>query len=145
WIISRPSGNHSRRYVSMKNPRSSPWMTGSTTTTSWMTSDSVTVAISPAPPLVELHLRVVAEHEPERVRTTVRPYDLDRAPDQRLGQPVDAQDAPPRQHDRVVELGVHHLAVGRDRGERADVAVHDARPLADDRRAPDPGPHDLAA
>ena len=42
WIISRPCGNHSRRYVSTKTPRSSPWSDGSTTYTPVMVSDSVT-------------------------------------------------------------------------------------------------------
>ena len=41
----------------------------------------------------------------------------------------------PDEHDRVVELGVDDLAVGGDRRERTDVAVHDPRALADDRRA----------
>ena len=38
--ISRPWGNHDRRYVSTKRPRSSPWTSGSTSQTPRMTSDS---------------------------------------------------------------------------------------------------------
>ena len=49
------------------------------------------------------------------------------------------------EHDRVLDLGVDDLAVGGDRGERADVAVHDARALADDRRAADRRADDLGA
>src|SRR6476661_3583385 len=100
----------------MKKPRSSPWIAGSTTCTSLMISDSVTVAISRSPvrvrrASVELHLRVVAEHQAQRVGAPVRAGHLDLAPDERIGQLVDAEDLAPRKDDRMVELRVDDLAV----------------------------------
>ena len=52
-------------------------------------------------------------------------------------EPGDADDAAALEHHRVLDLGVDDLAVGADRGERADEAVDDPGAGADDRRAPD--------
>ena len=61
----------------------------------------------------------------ERVTSTSRPMS-------ESVMPAMADDAAVLEHDRVVELGVDDLAVGGDRRERTDVAVHDLRALADD-------------
>ena len=63
--------------------------------------------------------------------------------DQGVGHPSDAGDPAAVEHDRVLDLRVDHLAVRRDGRERADVALDDPGPLADDGRPPHDRPHDL--
>src|SRR4051812_24453909 len=81
--ISRPCGNHWRRYVSTKNPRSSPCTSGSTTYTPAMTSDSVTLGIRQ---LLQFDRAVVAEHETRGTRPLTRATHLHVLSDQRVGQ-----------------------------------------------------------
>src|SRR4051812_43676768 len=65
------------------------------------------------------------------------------AADQRVGDAGDPDDPAAVEHDRVLELRVADLAVGGHRRERADVAVDELRPLADDGRAAPARAHDL--
>src|SRR5690606_20466015 len=138
----------------MKIPRSSPWMSGWTTTTPSMTSDGMMVATwygsfdqrsGAERRSVELDHRVVAQHEPQRPRAALRAGELDLAPDEAVGDAGHVDDAAPGEHDRVFDLGVHDLAPGRDRAERADVAVDDAGSAADDGGPEDTAVDDLDA
>src|SRR5918996_855656 len=127
----------------MKLPRSSPWMSGSTTTTPSITSDGRILAIWPSS--VQLDHRVVAEHEPQRPGPSRRSGQLDLAADEAVGEAGDVDDAAAGEHHGVLQLGVDDLAVGADRAEGADVAVHHAGARPDDGGSEDPAVHDLGA
>ena len=98
--------------------------------------------MKPAPPvtriftavaLLQVGSGVVAEHQPGRVRLVAGPDDLDLAAEQRVLDPVHAEDPAAVEHDRVFDLGVDELAVGADRRVRPDVGVDEPRAGADDR------------
>src|ERR671919_1915075 len=127
----------------MKRPRSSPWMSGSTTTTPSITSDGRILAIWPSS--VQLDDRVVAEHEPQRPGPSRRSGQLDLAADEAVGEAGDVDDAAAGEHHGVLQLGVDDLAVGADRAEGADVAVHHAGARPDDGGVEEPAGHQLGA
>src|SRR5712691_2585872 len=91
-------------------------------------------------------LRIVAQHEPVRAwldRFTVNPHvSADEAVDHAVGQVADARAL---EHDAVLDLGILNHHVVADRGERADVGVHDARAAPDDGGTTDHGALDHRA
>src|SRR5438045_3166677 len=94
--------------------------------------------------LRKVDLRMVAQHQPHRLRAPGSgPGHLHGLADQRVGDAPYARHAAVLQHHGVLDLGVDHLTAGPDGGERADVAVDDARALADDRRPSHHRPYDL--
>src|ERR687898_2761293 len=98
----------------MKLPRSSPWMSGSTTTTPSITSDGRILAIWPSS--VQLDDRVVAEHEPQRPGPSRRSGQLDLAADEAVGEAGDVDDAGAGEHHGGPPPGDDDLPV---RGRRA--------------------------
>src|SRR5439155_14264766 len=69
--ISRPSGNHERRYVSAKRPRSSPWNVGRVTTTPSIEAISaIVLGVEPAVPAAEEQQRLALFLETEVVHAT---------------------------------------------------------------------------
>src|SRR5438552_16671737 len=87
-------------------------------------------------PLQNAHLAVVAQGQLVGLRLDRRARDDGIAADQAvLNARGDIADARAFQDDRAPDLAVLDRDVVEDRRERADVAVHDARVLADDGRA----------
>src|SRR5918996_2083194 len=100
----------------MKLPRSSPWMSGSTTTTPSITSDGRILAIWPSS--VQLDHRVVAEHEPQRPGPSRRSGQLDLAADEAVGEAGGVDDAAAGGDHGGLPLGGDELAGGGGRAGR---------------------------
>src|SRR5260221_54869 len=121
-------------------PRSSVNTVGVATTTPAMTSDSEMVTMSLC--LLQVDAGVITEHQAQGAGAPLGTGDLDLPTDERVGDAGHTDDPAVVEHHRVVDLRVVDLAVGGDRGERPDVAVHDVGSFAHDGRAPDAGAHD---
>src|SRR5690242_6633652 len=96
-------------------------------------------------PLLHVHPAVVAHHDAERTRSRLATDHLDLLADERVLDPGDVDDPAPLEDHRVLDLGVHDLAVAVDRRERADEAADEPRAAPDDRRPPDVRPLHLGA
>src|SRR5207342_974207 len=115
WTISRLPANQLRRYVSTKAPRSSRWTRGSTIWTPAIASDSVTFAIGRS---FNVDLAVIADHEPQRPRASLRSGDSRLPSDQRVLKSGDVGDDTVCHDDGVLDLRVRDLTSLPDGGER---------------------------
>src|SRR5436190_19499797 len=92
------------------------------------------------------HFRIVSQHEAVCAWLDRLPVDLHVAADQAVDYPIgEIAHAGAFEHDAVLDLGILDFDVVHDRGERADVGVHDARVTSDDSRTANHRPlHDRA-